>query len=62
LQEFAGQWKGTTKIWFGPDQLVDDDSAVEGTTRSVLDGRFLLHEKDKSFLLASSGDDTPEIC
>ncbi|MBC7828588.1 MAG: DUF1579 domain-containing protein [Chitinophagaceae bacterium] len=43
LSQLAGEWKGTTKTWFEADQL-GDESPMEGTMRSVLDGRFILYE------------------
>lgn len=42
LQLFAGNWTGTSKVWFEPDVLADE-SPIQGTIESILDGRFLLH-------------------
>lgn len=44
LAAMAGEWQGTTKVWFDPDQPPAMDVAQRGTLRSVLGGRFLLHE------------------
>jgi hypothetical protein len=43
LAQLAGTWIGTSRTWFEPDQLADE-SPISGTIRSVLGGRFLLHE------------------
>ncbi len=43
LMELAGEWEGSTKTWFEPDNLADE-SPARGTLRPILDGRFLLHE------------------
>ncbi|MGV3603463.1 MAG: DUF1579 domain-containing protein [Dyadobacter fermentans] len=43
LQALTGTWQGITKTWFEPDVLADE-SEMKGTIRSVLGGRFLLHE------------------
>ena len=43
LKSFEGKWKGTTKVWYEPGKLADE-SPCEGTMKSILDGRFLLHE------------------
>jgi len=48
LARMAGEWKGRTKVWFGPDQLADE-SPQQGRIRTVAGGRFLLHEYDASF-------------
>lgn len=42
-KELEGKWKGTAKTWFEPGKLADE-SPVEGTIRSVLGGRFIVHE------------------
>lgn len=43
LSDLAGEWQGTTKTWFEPDQL-GDESPMQGTMKVVLDGRFVLYE------------------
>jgi hypothetical protein len=43
LATFVGDWVGTTRTWFTPDGLVDE-SETAGTVRSVLGGRFVVHE------------------
>ena len=43
MLRMLGEWKGTTKVWFEADVL-SDESPVEGSFKSILDGRFLLHE------------------
>ena len=42
LSKLAGEWKGTTKTWFDPAKL-EDESAITGTMRPILDCRFILH-------------------
>lgn len=48
LNELAGNYSGTSKVWFGPDNLADE-SPITGSFRSMLGGRFLLHEYKGSF-------------
>jgi len=43
LAKLVGTWKGTIRTWFEPDKLADE-SPIAGTIRSVLDGRFVVHE------------------
>jgi hypothetical protein len=43
LRSLAGEWKGTARTWFEPDQL-GDESEWTGTIRPALDGRFVVHE------------------
>lgn len=43
LARMAGEWEGRYRLWFEPDQLASE-STQRGSLRSVLDGRFLLHE------------------
>jgi hypothetical protein len=38
-----GEWEGTTKTWFEPDQL-GDESPMQGTFKPVLEGRFMLYQ------------------
>ena len=44
LARMAGQWEGRTQVWFDPDQPAGMDVPQRATFRSVLGGRFLLHE------------------
>ena len=48
LLKFAGNWKGTTKVWFEADVLADE-SPIEGSIEPVLEGRFLLHRYNTHF-------------
>ncbi len=48
LLSIAGNYTGRIRTWFEKDQLADD-SAIEGSFRPVLDGRFLVHEYQYSF-------------
>ncbi len=43
LSRLVGEWEGTAKTWFEPDKLADE-SPISGTIRSILGGRFVLHE------------------
>lgn len=43
LARLVGSWEGTARTWFRPDEL-GDESRVCGTIRTVLGGRFALHE------------------
>ncbi len=42
-----GEWQGTTKTWFEPDQL-GDESPMQGTMKPILDGRFMLYQYEGS--------------
>jgi hypothetical protein len=44
LASMSGDWAGTTRVWFEPDQPPVMDLQQSGTLRSVVGGRFLLHE------------------
>lgn len=44
LSQIAGDWKGTTAVYFDESGTPADESPVEGTIKSVLGGRFMLHE------------------
>jgi hypothetical protein len=48
LNVLVGRWKGTNRVWFSEDVLVDE-SMMEGTMRAVLNGRFIIHEYAGSF-------------
>jgi hypothetical protein len=43
LGRLAGEWQGTTRTWFKPDELADE-SPWQGTIRPVMDGRFAAYE------------------
>lgn len=43
LKSLEGNWEGITRVWFEPGILADE-SPCKGTFKSILDGRFLLHE------------------
>ncbi|MFZ1699927.1 MAG: DUF1579 domain-containing protein [Pyrinomonadaceae bacterium] len=43
LANLAGEWSGMTRTWFEPD-VIADESLMTGTIRSILDGRFVMHE------------------
>jgi len=43
LKSLEGNFEGTTKVWFEPDKLADE-SPCTGNLRSMLGGRFLIHE------------------
>lgn len=49
LGRFTGTWQGTTRVWFEPD-TVADEAPIHGSIRAVLDGRFLLHEYETTFM------------
>jgi hypothetical protein len=48
LARLAGEWEGTTTVWFEPDNPADQ-SPVLGSMRPILEGRFMLHEYRGSF-------------
>ena len=43
LARLAGEWEGTVRTWFEEGKLADEQP-VHGSMKTVLDGRFLLHE------------------
>lgn len=43
LTRAVGDWEGTARTWFEPGKL-GDTSPVRGSVRSVLGGRFVVHE------------------
>jgi hypothetical protein len=43
LSQLVGEWQGLTKTWFEPGKLADEQM-IRGTIRSVMNGRFLIHE------------------
>ncbi len=48
LNRLTGNWKGTSKTWFEPDKVADE-SPVEATIKTILGGRFVMHEYKGSF-------------
>ena len=40
--QLAGNWTGTSKLWFEPEKLADE-SSVTGTIQLLLEGRFALY-------------------
>ncbi|RKH42648.1 DUF1579 domain-containing protein [Corallococcus llansteffanensis] len=47
LTQCVGDWEGMARTWFEPDKVADE-SPISGTIRSVLDGRFVVHEYTSS--------------
>jgi hypothetical protein len=43
IASLAGEWEGITRTWFEPDVL-SDESPTRGIIKSVLGGRFALHQ------------------
>jgi len=43
LSRLVGEWYGPTRTWFEPGKL-GDESEWRGTIRSILGGRFVMHE------------------
>ncbi len=43
LAKLVGDWHGPTTTWFEPG-VIADRSPMTGTIRSILGGRFMLHE------------------
>lgn len=41
LSQLAGNWTGSSKLWFEPDKLADD-APIIGSVQVILDGRFAL--------------------
>lgn len=41
LAQLAGNWQGTSKLWFEPDKLANE-APIVGTIQIILDGRFAL--------------------
>ena len=48
LSRLIGEWEGTATTWFEPNTIADQ-SPVNGKMRSILDGRFIMHEYSGSF-------------
>jgi hypothetical protein len=49
LAKLAGEWEGTTRVWFEPDKL-GDEAPIHGAIRSALGGRCLVHEYQTLFM------------
>ncbi|SEJ65154.1 Protein of unknown function [Dyadobacter koreensis] len=43
LHAFIGNWEGITRTWFEPGILADE-SLMKGSIRTILGGRFVIHE------------------
>jgi hypothetical protein len=43
LHQLIGTWEGTTKTWFEPGVLADEQP-MKGTIKPALDGRFVVHD------------------
>ena len=48
LSRLEGKWKGSSKVWFDPSKL-EDDSPISGEMKTILDGRFILHDYKTNF-------------
>jgi len=48
LNRLAGNWQGTSKVWFEPGEPVDT-TEVTGTMKLVMNGKYLMHEYKSSF-------------
>jgi len=48
LAKLIGEWEGTASVWFEPSKP-EDESPITGSMRSILDGRFIMHEYATSF-------------
>ncbi len=58
MKSLVGSWDGTCRTWFEPGKLADE-SAVRGTIRPILGGRFLRHEYESTIQgKARHGDET----
>lgn len=49
LASITGKWKGTVRTWFEPGKLADE-SPISGEIRTILGGRFLLHQYQGSMM------------
>ncbi len=47
LSKLIGEWTGTSSVWFEPGDPTDV-APIEGTFRSLLDGRYVIHEYKSS--------------
>ncbi|MGB8193978.1 MAG: DUF1579 family protein [Chitinophagaceae bacterium] len=44
LSQMTGEWEGTTRTYFDESKVPVDESPMHGTIKSILGGRFMLHE------------------
>ncbi len=49
LLRLAGNWQGTSRTWF-EEGVLADESPMRGTIKSVLGGRFILHEYEGTMM------------
>jgi Protein of unknown function (DUF1579) len=49
LAKLVGEWEGMGRVWFEPGMLAEE-AAIRGSIRSVLDGRFVVHEYASTFM------------
>ena len=49
LKSLEGSWEGTCQTWFEPGKLADE-SAIKGTIRPILGGRFFRHEYESTIV------------
>jgi hypothetical protein len=48
LAQMVGDWEGSFRLWFTPDELACE-APQRGRIRSVLGGRFLIHEYESRY-------------
>ncbi len=48
LSKLAGNWAGTSKVWFEPGDPVDT-AEVTGTMKLIMNGKYILHEYKSAF-------------
>lgn len=48
LNDLAGEWMGNMQTWLEPGKL-EEETSIEGNIRTLLEGRFILHEYQTSF-------------
>lgn len=48
FKRMAGEWEGRMLTWFEPTRP-EDDASINGNIKSLLDGRFVMHEYQSSF-------------
>ncbi|MGH8174700.1 MAG: DUF1579 domain-containing protein [Steroidobacter sp.] len=49
LAKLVGEWEGIGRVWFEPGKLAEE-APIRGAIRSVLDGRFVVHEYESTFM------------
>ena len=58
FRKLVGQWEGTCKTWFEPDQLADE-SAIKGECRFLFGEKFLRHQYQSTLQgRARNGEET----